>query len=514
MNDQPSPLGRNNDDRSSSPKRKKSRQKYAPKACVSCRRSKLKCSGDNPCQRCRDNGKRCFYSEDQTAAEALQNLSRPSLSQQPSTSTPPNNGSSLTPRTIVPRNQVAERRSSDASALGLSMEARMARVEAMMEALLHDRAMTATPNASLERAESASDVVMSTSMSMPILDTINPTLALLDPLLGTDITTLRLGNRTLVFPTPAAYQGYVDSFFRELQCFHPCVDEQAFRLRGENVLSKPEVHQDDVCFLALNYIIFAWHDASIETTGPNPNNKPAGWHWLQLADDIVGSRQLYGQGDVSLAQFLVFKALYCALIDQPSLAYNTTGLASRYVLQQGLNRQSAYAGSAVWDTHERLRVFWTVLIVDRRISLSCGRPYTIRDIDVDVDRPSDMYHRGTLPGVYHSDARAKLDESDSTNAYLDCMIHWSRFAGSLWDSLLAAHVYADTFADKVATFDAAIADFFANTFPDLTAKIHPSRRHQYIRMSFDNLQFLARRATVMTPRSLDVSFQILRVSFQ
>ena len=36
MDDQPSPLSRNVDDRSNSPKRKKVRQKYAPKACMSC----------------------------------------------------------------------------------------------------------------------------------------------------------------------------------------------------------------------------------------------------------------------------------------------------------------------------------------------------------------------------------------------------------------------------------------------------------------------------------------------
>jgi hypothetical protein len=35
MNEQPSPVGRNDDDRPSSPKRKKVRQKYAPKACMS-----------------------------------------------------------------------------------------------------------------------------------------------------------------------------------------------------------------------------------------------------------------------------------------------------------------------------------------------------------------------------------------------------------------------------------------------------------------------------------------------
>lgn len=87
------------------------------------------------------------------------------------------------------------------------------------------------------------------------------------------------------------------------------------------------------------------------------------------------------------------QALYCTLVDQPSLAYNTIGLASRYVLQHALNFQSSYTGSGIWEAYERLRVFWSIVIVDRRISLSCSRPYTIRDIDIDVERPDDMYHR-------------------------------------------------------------------------------------------------------------------------
>lgn len=36
----------------------------------------------------------------------------------------------------------------------------------------------------------------------------------------------------------------------------------------------------------------------------------------------------------------------------------------------------------------RQRLFWTVYFVDRRISLSCGRPYGLRDSDIDVDEPA------------------------------------------------------------------------------------------------------------------------------
>ena len=75
------------------------------------------------------------------------------------------------------------------------------------------------------------------------------------------------------------------------------------------------------------------------------------------------------------------------------------GLASRYTLQHGMNLKESYTGSDVWETFERLRVFWNVLIADRRISLSCKRPYILRDLDIGVERPSDVYGRVSLYGI-------------------------------------------------------------------------------------------------------------------
>lgn len=93
------------------------------------------------------------------------------------------------------------------------------------------------------------------------------------------------------------------------------------------------------------------------------------------------------------------QAIYFTRVDQPSLAYNTIGLVSRLVLQQGLNRQIVLQKDRVWESFERLRVFWSVFIADRRISLSCRRPYSLRESDIDVERPSDLYQRVV---VYHA----------------------------------------------------------------------------------------------------------------
>lgn len=78
------------------------------------------------------------------------------------------------------------------------------------------------------------------------------------------------------------------------------------------------------------------------------------------------------------------------------------------------------------------------------------------------------------------------------------MIDWSRFAGSLWDSILAAHVHSDGLVDKILTYDTAIDDFIHNTFVDIGGHwpVAPHRRFQFVRMCFDNLRLMARRATV------------------
>jgi hypothetical protein len=200
------------------------------------------------------------------------------------------------------------------------MEARMTRIETMMEALLHDRALMMTPTRSLDRDDTVND----SAMSMAMLDPINPALVLLDqasqvelpqhdstssidPLLSTDATVLRVGNRNFSFPTPFVYQDYIDFFFREVQPFHPCIDEHVFRMRSHHMLIGGAVQPNNVCFLGLNYIMFAWQDIATEVASSSSNDKPPGWKWLQLADDVVGTRQLDGQGDLSLAQFLLFK---------------------------------------------------------------------------------------------------------------------------------------------------------------------------------------------------------------
>jgi hypothetical protein len=278
-----------------------------------------------------DNGKRCFFSEDQTAAEALQNLSRPTPTLQTQASNTSGTGNSIPRRNLMPSDNGSERRASDASTRGMTMEARMARMEAMMEALMRDRGLAMTPMGSVEREENDSDAFRGdAASSVPPLDPINPALAFMgqsslfsqesagpanpvvptagEPFNAEPSHFVQLGFRKLPYPSPADYQQYLASFFTDIHLSHPCIDEPEFRNRSEHMLASAVVPLQDREYLALNYTIFACCDILLNVA-PIDTGKPKGWRWIEMADELVDKRLLLsGSGDLTLMQCVLFQA--------------------------------------------------------------------------------------------------------------------------------------------------------------------------------------------------------------
>ncbi|KAJ4298829.1 hypothetical protein N0V90_004071 [Kalmusia sp. IMI 367209] len=531
------------DDAPSSPKRKKVRAKYA--SSVSCRRSKLKCSGENPCQRCVDNGKRCFYSEDQTAAEALQNLSRPTPVQAPAVPVATNsngNGNSsnngASRRNLLPREAGIPRRASDASVLGLSMEARMARIESMMESLMQERAMTVTPRTSMERDAAASEkfhadflMQIAGEASMPSFpaitqadfrldspDRIRHPISAVSPASSADAAAIiRVGNKTLAFPNPLEYQKYLETFFEDIAPYYPCINEMEFRIGSERLLSAPIIQAEDISLLALNYIIFACSDIATamgqyasmytttqtranirkrtETAGLTSYNKSPGWQWFRAADDIVGKRKLSGQVDLCLAVYLTYA-------DKANAAYGVIGIACRLCFQAGLHQQSSWRTYTPFDIHMRQRIFWTVYFLDRRISLSCGRPYGIRESDIDIEQPAYLYDKEIHPDQPLPDP----DISRSSNMYLNCMVCWARLASEVWDSHFAASISQDsTTSENALMLDNRIkhwTDIILPTIPLLSPEYPPEprqmRQHTIVHNSLSQLRLLLFRQAMLS----------------
>jgi hypothetical protein len=240
---------------------------------------------------------------------------------------------------MIPRDDDTERRASDASVRGMSMEARMARMEAMMEAVMRDRGLTMTPMGSIEREDSGNDGFRDEpGFPMPPLDPINPALAFMGqpslfsqdgpnltqspmPTPGSPFDTelsrvVHVGNRTMPFPGPAEHQQYLLSFFSDVHLSHPCIDEAEFRTRGEHILSNNVVQPRDNHFLALSYIIFACCDVLLNTA-PADASKPVGWRWSEAADNLLDKKSLLnGDGDLTLIQCVLFQVSLFAMVSE------------------------------------------------------------------------------------------------------------------------------------------------------------------------------------------------------
>lgn len=164
------------------------------------------------------------------------------------------------------------------------------------------------------------------------------------------------------------------------------------------------------------------------------------------------------------------------LTDMPNAGYNTIGLACRLAFQMGLHQQSRWQRGDPYATHMSQRVFWTLYFIDRRISLACGRPYGIRDQDIDVDEPAWLCDKDVRPE--QPLPAANLEES--CNMYLWCMIRFAQFAGDIQDQVFSASTSAPAAEEAVGVLDGRIK-FWGETvlpkIPLLPRQGAPSTRH-------------------------------------
>lgn len=431
-----------------------------------------------------------------------------------------------------------ERRASDASVLGVSMEARMARIEGMMETLIREGSgIGTTPRGSIEREDTVSegftaDVHFGASMEssgmnatpgrqhhqpLPQVQQPQQQQPAYQPLeivaqhciptpsppasLGMTIS-VQVGSRSLVFPDANDYSKYIDFFFADVNHSHSCINEAEFRIYSEKINPSRPIQPNDVCFLALNYIIFAVVDILIDTASVRQTNRPPGWQWFQIAEDLIGKRKLSGRGDLRLLQTEVWEAIYLEAADQSNAAYNAIGLASRLCFQIGLHQQSRWGNCSSFETHMRQRLLWTVYTLDKRLSLSCGRPYIIRDSDVDVEQPLSLYDKDLHP----DHPIPEQDFSRSAIVNLTCMISWARLAGDVWDQLFSASATKHGLDPEKATIlNARISHFIAVTLPsipllptDTTPQVRHLRQNVLIHNRFSHLQLLLYRQTMIS----------------
>lgn len=95
--------------------------------------------------------------------------------------------------------------------------------------------------------------------------------------------------------------------------------------------------------------------------------------------------------------------------NRPGTAYDTIGLAGTSCFNGGLHCDFDWGSRD--DTDQRCLIFWTVYVLDRQISLSCGKPYRIRDFHAAVEKAlCDAYKARNilLPSLFDTETFAEV----------------------------------------------------------------------------------------------------------
>ncbi|KAL4963213.1 transcription factor domain-containing protein [Aspergillus stella-maris] len=156
--------------------------------------------------------------------------------------------------------------------------------------------------------------------------------------------------------------------------------------------------------------------------------------------------------DIRTIQLLGLMATYHFHTDEDALAYRIIGVAARMCLEMGLHRRDALVRSfpdeAQWP--EVVKIFWSIYTLDRRWSFGTGLPFVIQDEDIDPNLP----------------------EPDPSLQYLKSMISYNRISSKIWYSGLGSDGATEARRDEIGYLDYQVLQWYKQ-IPE-TLKFYPS----------------------------------------
>ncbi|KAL5334428.1 fungal-specific transcription factor domain-containing protein [Aspergillus crustosus] len=144
--------------------------------------------------------------------------------------------------------------------------------------------------------------------------------------------------------------------------------------------------------------------------------------------------------DMKTIQLLGLMATYHFHTDEDALAYRIIGMAARMCLEMGLHKRDAlaksYPNEAQWP--EVIKIFWAIYTLDRRWSFGAGLPFVIQDEDIDPNLP----------------------DPDPSLLYLKCMITYNRISSKVWYSGLGSDGATDIRRDEIGYLDYQVLQWY------------------------------------------------------
>lgn len=154
-----------------------------------------------------------------------------------------------------------------------------------------------------------------------------------------------------------------------------------------------------------------------------------------------------GNFDIQDLPLLVLCAMYHFHCDREALAWRMIGHTARMCMELGLHRRDAFLKLVTNEADGATKLFWSIYVLDRRWSLGTGMPFAIQDDDID----------DTLP-----------EPDPAQNSYLCTMISYSRIGSTVWKTVGAFESAGDpTKKMDIGYLDYRILEWHKNIPPEL-----------------------------------------------
>ncbi|PYH97567.1 fungal-specific transcription factor domain protein [Aspergillus ellipticus CBS 707.79] len=182
-------------------------------------------------------------------------------------------------------------------------------------------------------------------------------------------------------------------------------------------------------------------------------------HRLYRSVKPVAESKLWNSLDVKTIQLFGIIATFHFHTDDDAMAYRIIGLAARMCLEMGLHRRDAltkmFPDEEQWTSV--VKIFWTIYSLDRRWSLGTGLPFIIQDEDIDPNLP----------------------EPDASLPYLRCMVSYNRISSKIWYSGLGSEGATDIRRDEIGYLDYQILQWYKQVPDGLTFYPVESPKHNH-----------------------------------
>ncbi|KAJ6185279.1 hypothetical protein N7519_006580 [Penicillium mononematosum] len=435
---------------------RKKRRKYIAKACNGCKRRKIKCNGQSPCQRCGRQHIECIYVEDsrdspheqdnfkllfdqmRAMQDQITQLSASIRSIASSEHSP--GGVSATGTYGQFPTQRPIRRLSTARETSFQGPTTSAFSFDLAKSSLQQRGI-------VERAEAGDEGDMTQEPS-PLA---SPSAA------NEGLETRQTLDPLWILPKAEALR-LCQVYEEEMGVMYPVLElsellDQVDLLYGQNdrviePTGQPDGHnglsREDVHILR---VVFACA-LTAEASGRSEQA-------IALFDSVreVQDNCVWGPPEIKNIIFLTLVSIFYFQMDEEILAWRTVGIVERMCLEKGLHRRETLNQPAIIAAGKDrvLRLFWSIYILDMRWSFGTGMPFALEDTDIDPWLP----------------------EPAEKTPYLRVMIRYSRIAAKVWKFISAFNNTNEIKKEEMNYLDWQVLRW-AHAIPDPLRLDHPS----------------------------------------